>query len=342
MKILLIGSDSKYAIEIPYLKHLIESKEVSTVDLFSAQRRFLDYYNANIFNKILYRVGVANILSKINKEILAEVKKTKPDIVFVFKGMEILPETLLFLKEQGIKLVNYNPDNPFIFSGRGSGNKNITNSIGLYDLHFTYNLEIKKQLEDQYKAKTVLLPFGFDISDNLFETCKKEKEIIKVCFLGNPDKKRATFIEELAKNGVAIDVFGNDWNKFVNHTNITTHKPVYNEDQWKTLRKYRVQINLMRIHNEDSHNMRTFEVAGIGGIQVAPYTKEHNLFFEDGNEIFLYKNLQDCVDKINYLLALSKEEAIELRVASRNAAVNKKHSYKDRAIQVLEVLKEFK
>lgn len=340
MKLLIIGSDKVFSIENFYVKYL---KEFGiNVNCFTAQATFYDYYyEGNILRKLLFKIGLSPIIKKINIDFKKIVTNFQPDIIWVFKGMEITPASLQWAKKQGIPLVNYNPDNPFIFSGRGSGNKNITNSIVLYDLHFTYNLEIKKQLEDQYKTKTVLLPFGFDISDSLFETCKKEKEIIKACFLGNPDKKRATFIEELAKNGVAIDVFGNDWNKFVNHTNITTHKPVYSEDQWKTLRKYRVQINLMRIHNEDSHNMRTFEVPGIGGIQVAPYTKEHNLFFEDGKEIFLYKNLQDCIEKINYLLSLSKEQANTLRIFSRNAAVNKKHSYKDRTIQVLQALKEF-
>ena len=42
----------------------------------------------------------------------------------------------------------------------------------------------------------------------------------------------------------------------------------------------------MRIHNPDSHNMRSFEVPGVGGIMVAPDTKEHRIFFEVGKEIF--------------------------------------------------------
>lgn len=339
MKLLIIGSDKVFSIENFYVKYL---KELGiNIDCFTAHAYFFDYYyGGSIFRKLLFKIGLSSIIKKINNEFKKAVTNFKPEIIWVFKGMEITPESLQWAKKQGILLVNYNPDNPFVFSGTGSGNSYITNSIGLYDLHFTYNLEIKKQLEDQFNAKTFFLPFAFDINDNLFEICKKGTEIVKTCFLGNPDKLRATFIENLAKNGVAIDVFGNNWDKFVNHANITIYKPAYSEEQWKTLRKYRVQINLMRIHNEDSHNMRTFEVPGIGGIQVAPYTKEHNLFFEDGKEIFLYKNLQDCIEKINYLLSLSKEQANELRIFSRNAAVNKKHSYKDRTIQVLQALKE--
>jgi hypothetical protein len=75
--------------------------------------------------------------------------------------MEIFPESLQWAKQKGIKLVSFNPDNPFIFTGKGSGNSNVTQSIPLYDLHFTYNHEIEQQLREKYRSKIAYLPFGF-------------------------------------------------------------------------------------------------------------------------------------------------------------------------------------
>ncbi len=338
MKLLIVGSDKIFSIENFYFKYLNELG-VDT-KRFTAQAAFYDYYyNGNITNKVLFKLGLSNIHKKINIQFKQIVNEFKPEIIWVFKGMEITPTSLKWVKQQGIKLVNYNPDNPFVFTGKGSGNANITNSIDLYDYHFTYNLEIQKELKEKHKAQTGFLPFAYDMSQELFDECAKETEIIKACFLGNPDKIRAAFLQQLASTGILIDVFGNDWDKFVSHKNIIPHEPIYGDKQWKTLRKYRVQINLMRIHNENSHNMRTFEVPGIGGIQVAPFTNEHQLFFEEGKEIFLYKNLDECAFKINYLLSLTPIQANELRVFARDAAINKKHSYKDRAVQVLETLK---
>ncbi len=310
------------------------------IKLFPAQVLFYEYYYGKKINKFLYRLKLSKIERNINQLFNETVLLYNPTHIFVFKGMELTPKSLLWAKQRGIKLVNYNPDNPFIFSGKGSGNSNITKSIELYDSHFTYNLEIQKKLKEQHKVKTELLPFAFDISEELFEVCQKEKEVLKVCFLGNPDKLRASFIQSLANNGIEIDVYGNDWNKFVIHKNITSHPPVYEHEQWKTLRKYRVQLNLMRIHNLDSHNMRTFEIPCIGGIQLAPDTKEHQLFFEVDKEVFLYTTLEECVSKIDYLLSLATEQANKFRVFAREACLNKKHSYKDRALQVLEVLEK--
>lgn len=94
----------------------------------------------------------------------------------------------------------------------------------------------------------------------------------------------------------------------------------------------------MRPHNLDSHNMRTFEIPGIGGIQLAPDTIDHRGYFEDGKEIFLYKNLEECVSKITNLLKLTKNEASLIRENARNKSIQNNYSYQERANQVLNLI----
>jgi len=328
MRLLLVGANSKYAIEIPYLKYLKELLGNEQVELFEAQNMFLKYYQKSIINKILYRLGYNQILKKINNKLLHKVNSFKPDVILVFKGMEIFPETLRKLKDKGILLSNYNPDNPFIFSGRGSGNNNITNSIGFYDVHFTYSKSILSELNSKYpKSSVYYLPFGFDVSDDLYNECKKQPEIVKVCFLGNPDIYRADFIEKLCALGIEIDVYGHNWQKYVNNKNCTVFEAVYEIELWRTLSKYRVQLNIMRPHNLDSHNMRTFEIPAIGGIELAPDTHEHRLFFNVEKEIFLYQNDKKCASKIFQLLEMSSNQAKEIRENARKRCISSKYGY---------------
>lgn len=341
MRLLLVGANSKYAIELPYLKYLREFPEFDQVEFFEAQNMFLEYYQKSIINKILYRLGYIQILKKINSKLIEKVDDFKPDIILVFKGMEIFPETLRKLKAKDILLSNYNPDNPYIFSGRGSGNKNITNSIGLYDVHFTYSKSILSELNLKHPQSHVYyLPFGFDVDDDLYEECKNQQEIVKVCFLGNPDKYRAKFIEKLCELGIKIDVYGNNWQKYISHNNCTSFDGVYDLDLWKTLAKYRVQLNIMRPHNMDSHNMRTFEIPAIGGIELAPRTAEHEAFFEENKEIFLYDNSKNCALQINKILKLSKTKSDLIRINSREKCILSGYGYKSRANYVAGVLKE--
>jgi spore maturation protein CgeB len=331
MKLLIIGSDYSKSIERYYFKYIKEINKETI--LFPAQNRLYDYLNRNITNKIIHKLGISSIYREINSELWKVIKNYNPDVIWIFKGMEILPKTLLKAKQQGIKLVNYNPDNPFIFSGPGSGNTSIKKSIGLYDLHFTYNIEVQKQLINDYKISTEYLPFGYDL--NGFNTHESFDEILAACFIGNPDKERASLINQLNKNGIKLHLYGNKWKDFVSSKYNEIFPAIYEENFWETLRKYRIQLNIMRIHNLNSHNMRTFEIPAVGGIQVAPITPEHQLFFEDKKEIYLYQDTFNCVKNINYLLSLSSNDAKIIRYNALKRSEISGYSYYNLAIFAL-------
>lgn len=333
IRIMTVGSDKIFAIENFYNKYLRQSGV--HVDVFNSYNIFFDYYYKNIVNKIIFKTGLSAIFRKINAQFKEAVLKYRPDVIWIFKGTEIFPDSLKWAKEQNVKLVNYNPDSPFIFSDKGSGNQHVTDSISLYDLHLTYHMGVKKELEDQFHCKAAILPFAFDDNEQLYQECCRQQEVLKTCFLGNPDKKRTEFIEALAAKGIIIDVYGNDWKNFLTHANITIFPPAYGKEQWKVLWRYRAQLNLMRIHNDNSHNMRSFEVPGIGGIMVAPDTIEHRIYFENDKEAFLYKDVNDCADIIKNLLAMESTTSNAIRVAARQRSVTSGYSYEARAKQAL-------
>lgn len=329
MKVLLVGSDKKYAIEHYYIRHLADQN--IDIKLFPANRIYQDYYHSSFWNKIVCRLGLSQVLNRINRSLLHEVRLFKPDILWVFKGMELRPSILKIIKDQGIKLVNYNPDHPYIFTGRGSGNKNVSQSVDLYDLYFTYSSDIKKQIQSRYKVETKVLPFGFEVSESVIHLCKNQDEIVKLCFIGNPDPQRVAFLEKLAAEGVSMDLYGHGWKEHLKHPYIEVHEALYQEEFWKTIYRYRIQLNLMRIHNETSHNMRSFEVPGVGGLLLAPDTLDHRTFFESGKEIFLFKDLEECVQRIKYLLSMTKEESGRIRNAAYEKSRAAGYRYKDRA-----------
>lgn len=333
-KILIIGSAESWAIENFYVKYLKEQN--IKIFRFSAQTLFYEYYGKSVLNKLIFKLGLSGIYKDVNKKLKNEVEKVNPDAIWVFKGMEIFPKSLQWAKHRNIKLINYNPDNPFIFSGKGSGNSNIKQSIELYNLHFTYDSYVKKRISDTYKIPVEILPFGFDIDDKLFERCCAQEEIVKVCFLGNPDIDRSRFIYKLAEEGIELDIYGRDWEKYINHPNIKVFEPALGENFWLVLRKYRVQLNLMRLHNPNSHNMRSFEVPGVGGIQLAPTTVDHQMYFESEKEIFLYTGVDECVDQIKKILALSETAANNIRERARYRSLQSGYTYKDRSIQAIQ------
>ena len=342
MKILIVGSLSNYAIERFYFKYLNKniSKNIEA-KVFTAQDEFLNYYNKSLSNKLLFRSGFHSIYKIINDHLIEEINSYQPDYLLVFKGMEVYPSTLLRAIEKNVRLINYNPDNPFIFSGSGSGNRNVSDSVKLYDYHFSYNLQVKEKIENKLGIQCGWLPFGFDIDDGLYEKCQQISEVSKACFIGNPDHQRANFLREIANHGIEIDVYGNRWKKFLHHYKINIYDSVFHEEFWRNLYKYRVQLNPLRLHNSRSHSMRSFEVPAIGGIMLASRTKEHEMFFNENTECFYYNNTADAIKKIKYILNLTDSNAQKIRYSARERSLVSNYSYKNRASQFLTMLQKF-
>lgn len=324
MKILIIGSDYNWSIERVYKRELQKlGHEVSHAPV---QNWYYDFYYKSIIHKALVRLGLTRLQTKIQKRLLAELKGQFFDLIWVFKGMELTPQTVQTIKLQTKRLINFNPDNPFVFSGKGSGNNNITKSIHLYDEHFTYDHKVKGKIKSEFNLKCTLVPFGFDNEVISTEELNKVEEIKAVCFVGNPDAYRVGILQEILNKGLPLHVYGHDWSKHLKHPKLTIHGPVYGKEYYKTLRKYRVQLNIMRVHNLDSHNMRSIEVPGCGGILLAPRTKDHEAFFEEGKEAFYYNDEKDLVHQAKKILELDNFNANSLRMKA-SSRVESNYSY---------------
>jgi spore maturation protein CgeB len=332
--VLILGSNHPAALELIYSGEL--TKLGISNKILGIQNIFLAHYTKSVLNKIIFRLGISKIELKIQNIIEAEVSEFKPKTVLVFKGMEIYPKTIQWIKSRGIQVVNYNPDSPFIFSGRGSGNKNISNSIALFDCYITYDKTIYEELENR-GINSVIVPFGFDSSGFNYKDLEEKDEVLKLCFLGNADKFRIDFLEQLAQKGLKIDVFGENWSSFNLHKNISTFGPKYGAEFWWTLQKYAIQLNLLRPHNLFSHNMRSFDILGAGGIMLAPRTPDHQTYFTEFFEVFLFSDLNEALQHIQFILHLSFSERIKIRRAARLKAVEY-HTYSHRVKKLIQYL----
>ncbi len=334
MKILIVGSQKVWALENIYHKHL--NQLGNSTEIYPIHDYFYDYYYKSTLNKVLHKIGVSRLYVRLNKRLIDYVSGNCFDIIWVFKGMELFPDTIDRLKQLGSKLVNYNPDHPFMFAGKGSGNKNVINAIGRYDMHFCYHLGIKNKIEKDYNVPCHYLPFGYEPVP--LKLPKEDEELLKACFIGNPDKIRINLLQNLIDQGVQIDVYGNQWKKNLKPSTSTRIYPaIYGNGFSEVSPLYRVQINIFRKHNEGSHNMRTFEMPGLGCIMLAPNSPEHENFFNT-NEALFYTSVADMKDKLALLLEMSYENARKIRLNAYERSEKSRYSYFNRAMMVISVL----
>ena len=335
MKICIVGSSGKYAIERHYISGL-KSQNIDCV-LIGVQQHFLEYYHKSIFNKIQYRLGLSGILKRGNKIVSEQIRKFEPDVIWVFKGMEILPKTLKQWRKAGYTLVCYNPDHPFVFSGLGSGNSNVTESINIYNHHFTYSPEIRERLHQNGQKSVSMLPFGFDSLAIQNRKEIKGRKHDRLCFIGNADRFRKEKVLKLCAAGVKIDVYGIGWD--TSHELLKIEGPVYDDDYWTTAAKYLIHLNVFRPHNIRSHNMRTFEIPAIGSVLISPYTKQQTEFFESEKEMFFYESDDDLVQTCKKVLQLDSKALIEVGNSARQKSLSADYSYLSLSKKVITLLK---
>ncbi len=336
MKVVIVGSNAIWAIENYYVRYLRELD--IDVSLFNCS----EYYQHRSFVvRVLNRLGVRAIYRSVNQSLLSYIKKEKPDIIWIFKGVEIFQDTLKQLKQGGAILVNYNPDHPFIRTTISHGGKAIESAVSLYDSHLCYSQSLKQKIEADYKIKCFVLPFGYEPSETHKVETEASRDILSVCMIGYADSKRALYINALLKSGISVDVYGDNWSRYLNESpQCHIYPAVFGDNFWRTLLDYRVQLNVFRPHNEGSHNMRTFEIPSVGGIQLAPYSSEHADYFSDRKEIWLYTSLEDMVDKAQQILALSGEQASQIRMDAKKRSQMEEYTYATRARQVSKIFIE--
>ncbi len=104
-------------------------------------------------------------------------------------------------------------------------------------------------------------------------------------------------------------------NRWLRHIRVGT---IYDGQYIEAIQNASGVINLLRRQNieEGSHNMRTFEVPGYGGLLIANRTTEQRDFFEEDKEAIFFESVEELNDKLNFL-GRNKEIVNRIKQAAR-------------------------
>lgn len=342
MKILISDSQHPNAVAPQYADYLGKQPKL-TVTRFAHDDLYIQWTKRSLAHKLCARLTPKVVERNINTELIRLVSTTKPNVVWVFKGGQFFPNTIQSVKETGSLLVNLNGDHPWNFFQRGSGNANVTNSFHLYDVFFTYSRSIAAEVAKRYpEISTHVLPFGHRVTNSQYEQLTQIPESKRVCFIGNPDRLRAAFLDKIVASGIPIDVYGFKWSRHLQKkNNLRVFNQANGQKYYETLRKYRVQLNLFRPQNANSHNMRSFETPACGGVMLAPDSEEHRVFFNEGKEAFFFNSPENAIEQCRHILELPDDEILKIRDRARLRSVQSGYSYNDRAKTALQIIHQF-
>jgi predicted protein tyrosine phosphatase len=152
--------------------------------------------------------------------------------------------------------------------------------------------------------------------DDLIYPIDVEKSV-DVGFCGNI-LNRGHVIDSLDKYGIKKDVF------------------VIGDDMVKSINSYKIHLNC---NISDDINYRTFETCGCKTMLITNYTPGLEKLFDLEREIVVYKNISELEQKVSYFLNNDVER--EKIAQAGFERVKKDHTYFQRALKLVEIVKNF-
>lgn len=192
-------------------------------------------------------------------------------LVLVIKGQHLDAATIERLRRRtGAPVVCWNPDSPFdmAISNRGAG---LRRAVSAYDAYVTWSERVAQQLSE-CRRLVVVIAFGVDPHVHYPEPGTGAYRD-RVIFVGTYTPQRAALLQRLRTWEPVV--FGNGW---PTSRGLELRPAVAGAAFRRVVGEARWNLNFLRPQNHDSHNMRSFEIPGCGGRQLAPRTGDHEHF----------------------------------------------------------------
>lgn len=208
------------------------------------------------------------------------------DLTLVVKGPLLDCSSVDYLRIRlGGPVACWNPDSPFdgALSNRGAG---IPQTVGAYDYYITWAQDIADLLRTAAR-RVIVIPFAWDPA-LMPPSPGQGIAADRIVFIGTATRERVSCLRSLAR--MRPMVFGTGWPQL---DGVDIRPPVRGIAFSQIAGEARWNLNLLRPQNARSHNMRTFELVGAGGTQVAPLTGDHRRFLGADGQTVLFSNREE-------------------------------------------------
>jgi hypothetical protein len=156
--------------------------------------------------------------------------------------------------------------------------------IEAYDAYATWADDVAERLA-AVAARVLVIPFAWD-PDIVCPTAGRDVAAGRIVFIGTGTRERVASLQGLVH--LRPMVFGTGWPKI---EGVDIRPPVRGFELCSIVGEAKWNLNLLRPQNARSHNMRTFELVGAGGNQVAPHTEDHRKFLGGDSRTVLFRSM---------------------------------------------------
>ena len=291
------------------------------------------------------RLGFWPFVPWINSMLRRRIGSASFDLAWVDCGPELSPGFHRWLRHRGVKILNYNVDDPF---GSRDGRKwdLYRRAVRFHDLTVVVRKENVEEARSVGARKVLHVLRSYDpVAHAPLELKEVERAqwTTEVIFVGSWMPERGPFIVHLLETGVPLTIRGDHWQKareYQRLRSVIRGPAVYGADYVKAIQCSQVALGLLSKGNRDLHTTRSAEIPFIGGaVFCAERTSEHEAMFRDRGEALFWSSPQECARCCQEAMA-SPQWRMQMVLAARQRACQLGLSNDTTLTRILDVLVE--
>lgn len=287
-----------------------------------------------LFDKVLNKLLYEQNEKLINKLLINEIDIYKPDILFISKGVNICPETILIFKKKNIVVANWNPDD---FFNKLNSSKNLQSSL----THFDYVFSARKHLFDEYIDNGIKNPKYVEWYYIPWLHKKHDKQLTinnVITFIGTYSKRRESILMKIEEK-FPIEIWGSGWllSSLRFKKNVTIKNQFLEQKHFpKIISSSLINLNILTKENRDLTNLKIFEITASNGLLLTENNTTSNSILGDNVFYFDFNNTEKLNETIKHIFTNSNSTILENMIANsyQNITMNE-NSIKHRVEQIL-------
>jgi hypothetical protein len=253
-----------------------------------------------------------------------QIKRLRPRFIWVFSGIPVSRDNLLKWRSYAERIFLWwsSPLSPvFPYDG--------------FDLILSGIPSLVRYFQMQ-GFNAVYLPHAFD---HKILQCVPSvtKRVPRVAFVGRLSRRhteRIKFLDSISRH-VEVDFYGHGFDFLPKDSPLRAryHGPAWGKDLYTVYSSYSIVFhkNIDMAGNSASAK-RLFEATGMGACVVTELGDNLEDLFQPEREIVTYSSLEECVDKIKYLIE-NPEDALKIGKSGQNRTLTE-HTYERRVRQL--------
>jgi len=302
-----------------------------------------------VFAKAQKKYLIGPSVDRLNNDLLDLVASEEPDLLFIYRGTHVYPETLREIRSAvpTLRIAGFNNDDPFSPVYPRWQWRHFVKGIPQYDIVFAYrpgNLEDLRMAGARDTA--LLMPWFSSKVHRPISLSAKERASLgtDVVFIGHfEDDERVPYMRELVQSGLTLKVFGppEGWSRaFAAVPELKHLPPVYpvvGDEYVKALCASKIAVVFLSKMNRDAYTRRCFEIPATGTAMLSTYTPELSLLFKENEEVVFFRNTMELIDGAR-LLAADDELRKTMAEAGRVRVNMDHHDNVNRMQKMLEIV----